>query len=310
MQNKFVIVRNLKYNGNYNTELYSLLNNINNVNIYNEEHGLRHPLGIYNISFGKILRNCRLVIDEIKNNTYDKSTYINFLESINEFVDDGYNIMKCFYPKNLTNKRIIFSDKWLECVDKIGITNYKSIINQYINDVRYTVNKLKHEHGRINDIKIETIYGSCRGYFLEKYNKGSLEPDEYIHKKYGGKCTGFSYLTDIMKNMSIVYFMSEQISKYLRKNIDISKLSNNIVDDVHNSYIKMIIDDIWILSDVLFPNEYNKDLFSIKIISDNLEIKYPAPKYLFKKFPYYTGFKGYMNASGDGTSASYTIPYL
>jgi len=310
VENAINIVRSIKSNGNYNTELYSLLNNIQDIKIYNDEHGLRHPLGIYNIAFGKILNSCRKVLDTIKDNEYDKVKYIAFLESINEFIDDGYNIIKCFYPLNITKSKAIFSDKWLESIDQIGISKYKKIINQYTKQVKYIVNKLKHEHGRITEIKIETKYGGCRGYFLEKYNVGSLEPDEYIHKKYKNKGTGYSYILDIMKNISIVYFICEQISRYLKSVLELSKIRNNIIKDETDNNIELLISDIWNSSNVLFPNEYNEDLFGIRIVIDVLEIRYPAPKYFFNKMLYYDSYKGCIMSSGDGTSSTFAIPYF
>lgn len=307
------IIRSFKETGNYNTELYCFLNNLDNIELFNDKHDLRHPLSIYNLSFGKVINSCNEVLELLtKNDDAIKEKYIAFLNNVNSFVDDGYNILKCFYDSNLINKDIIFADKWLEKINPLEIQEYKRKIKPYIKDTRYILNKIKHEHGRISQVSIKTKFGCCKGYFLEKYHNGTLEPDEEIHKKYNGEYTAFSYRTDIMKNITAVYYISEKLARYLEKNIRKQQYINNKVESQEDEKIKSIINKLWSLSPILFINEYFKqfDIIDLDYQNEELIIKSPVPNYYKKRFLQYKECEIVLNSSGDGTSKSFGIPYF
>lgn len=95
------IIRSVKKYGNINTDLYGLLKNIPDEMLFNDEHDLRKPISIYNIAFDNILYLANNVIDDLLEGKKDvKNNYKLFLESVNSFVDDGYNIINVFIQKN------------------------------------------------------------------------------------------------------------------------------------------------------------------------------------------------------------------
>lgn len=305
------IIRSINVDGNLNTELYSLLSNISDDVLFNDDHDLRKPISIYNIAFDNVVYLANLVVEDLLDGKKDvKKNYKLFLESVNSFVDDGYNIIKCFYPKTATNSKSVFSDKWLECVDSVGIKQYKTSINSAISTTRYIVNKIKHEHGRLGQIFIETSFGCCAGYFLEKYNNGTLQPDEFIHSKFQKHHTAFSYVQDLMRNIGTIYYVAEKISQYIKKNILKDKPSNNSASYDKDENIRQLVNKIWATPLLLFPDEYEKTLTIVDIVNNKLIIKRPIPYSYLIKYKRYSQFKCHLLASGDGTSKSFGVPYL
>ncbi len=306
------IIRDIEKDGNFNTSLYNLLNNVSSEFLHNDEHDLRHPFSIYLLAFEKILFRLEKVLVSLKNNDNNlKSNYISFLESINEFFDDCYNIMKCFYSMDLVKGNIIFADKWLEKVDKDGIRNYKDSIYQETKITKYIVNKIKHEHGRIGGVNIETEYGICRGYFLEKYKDGALIPDEEIHLKYKKSHTAFSYVQDIIRNIASIYYVSDKVYEYLKNVV----LSQDIVDCFtqynNNNNIIEIVNQIQSFDKVLFPDEYDKSLTMIEIIDNKkLIIRRPLSYKYSIMYKRYKGFTAQLLTSGDSTTEGFAIPYI
>ena len=306
------INRSIKSNGNLNTKLYDLLSNVGDNVLYHEEHFLRHPYAIYNIAFLKVVNRANSAIDFIaKSDPNSKNIYKSFLESVNEFVDDTYNILKCFYPLAITSSKAKFSNKWLESINKPGMDQYRKKIEQYIEDTRYIMNKLKHEHGRLSQIELLTTKGNCFGFFLEKYENGTLTPDKKVHKPFGGKSTANSYLKDILRNLFVVYFVSNCLVEYFEMELNILAPVSP-VSYFGDEMIISLLEKIWDLPLVLFPQEYNESLFSIEFDSKSqeLNVQYPADINVLSKFKKSTILKGRFIGSGDGVSKSFNIPYL
>lgn len=305
------IIRSVKKYGNINTDLYGLLKNIPDEMLFNDEHDLRKPISIYNIAFDNILYLANNVIDDLLEGKKDvKNNYKLFLESVNSFVDDGYNIIKCFYPKKSTNSKSIFADKWLESIDIDGIKQYKASINLDISTTRYIVNKIKHEHGRLAQIFMKTSIGCCAGYFLEKYHEGTLQPDEFIHSKFKKQHTALSYAQDLIRNIGTVYYVAEKISLYLKKNILKDNVCNTFASYEKDDNIRQIVEKIWTIPLILFPDEYEKTLTIIVVNNDELVIRRPIPYTYLVKYKRYSQYKCEMLTSGDGTSRSYAVPYF
>lgn len=299
--------------GNYDTRLYNLLNTLDGITLFNDEHDLRHPLSIYLLSFSNVIRYCSEVLDLLeKKDSNVKEKYIMFLNSVNAFIDDGYNILKCFYPSNAVNNKEQFADRWLEKIDSNSIKTYRANIKPYIKDTRYIINKVKHEHGRITQMIVKTNIGSCLGFFLEKYHDGALQPDEEIHKKYNNQHTCFSYKLNIMKNLCAIYYISEELSKYIENNIIKKKIILKKVESTQDKNIKSILKRIWSLGPILFEDEYFKALDVIELDEKNEEIRIisPAPKYYNKKFMTYKNCEIMLRGSGDRTSRTFVIPYM
>ncbi|MFH1941895.1 MAG: hypothetical protein ABIL68_07295, partial [bacterium] len=132
----------------------------------------RHPLAIYNLSFGRILNNFEDVINslnnvqriDITNPEFDidpkphqviiKNQY-QLLYSLMEHMDDCKNILKCFYSN---------SDDYQKST---SIKEFNNSIKEYRNFIGKIVNNIKHEQGRLRFIILVNDKSQYPGYFVE-----------------------------------------------------------------------------------------------------------------------------------------------
>lgn len=97
-----MIIRNILSDGNLDTKLNNVLNDIPEQLLFSKEHHLRHPAAIYNISFGRIISHLDRVLVLYKKSKSNKKhnklmeEYMEFLAAINGYIDDIYHIFKCF----------------------------------------------------------------------------------------------------------------------------------------------------------------------------------------------------------------------
>jgi hypothetical protein len=304
----------LKKINNYNSSLYDFLNTIEDKFIYHKEHNLRHPLAIYNLAIGKLEKDLEEVINLLNSEKNDelREKYIEFLEAIDEFVDDMYNIIKCFYPKKLGKDNISFAYKWLINVDKVGIDKYWISIKDWIEGLKKIVNKIKHEHGRTAGVTIKCNFYKIKGFFLEAYdgNTDTLIPDKNVHADFRGMRTAYSYNRDCAFRIASIYFVAEETYKYLQK---LTMVNSKIIYNQEQNENKffLLIQKFSNRPKILFPDEYCKDLAKIIVENEMIKIEYPAGKDWVENFikcepPY----KGELVTGGDGHTRSFGIPYL
>lgn len=99
-----------KKRGNFETDLYNILNSISDDNLFNFEHKLSKPSTIYKKAKERVIEACEdffVELNTISNKDLDKvewrkidKAHAELLDSIIAFTDDGFNILKCFYSKS------------------------------------------------------------------------------------------------------------------------------------------------------------------------------------------------------------------
>lgn len=237
------------------------------------------------------------------------------IESVIAFKDDTFQIMKCLYPRNVFQgkREPIFADKWVESINKVIIEDYKRGI-KFLDNLNYINNKIKHNNGRLSFFHIKAM--NCFniiGFFLNGVDdKGIKQPDEYVHPKFKGMNTGYSYNYLIPLSLAYAYLVSDYASKAILK----------IINDFHGE--KVIISSFYDNSDniisligkinrfitkILLPDEYKRDFPEIQLDNTKLKIIYPADNTFLKKFIKYESFKAELIQSGDGFTTQFKIPY-
>ncbi|WP_312095494.1 hypothetical protein [Aminipila sp.] len=318
------IVRNIEEDGNINTELHSFLTQIKDKPIlyYNDEHQMRHPLSIYNLGQSRFysayldLLNYINPQTDISRLTGDLQMFTKtneLIESLICFIDDIYSILKCFYPADATTKKYRFCDLWLESIDEALIKEFKKNI-EFTFAFRTINNEIKHNHGRLYKISLNAgINGNAFGFFIVKYDDGSLNAFEIVHKRYRGMQTAFSYNWFLLEILAQFYFISKYATGTLRKvimnqhNLDIKPERVIISDDNIKDVVKKLDNA---LSNVLFEDEYEKPISQIDFTGKELIIKKPADRAFLKRFKMPHTLKYEVYHSGDGIMPSFGCPYL
>ena len=127
--------------------------------LYNGVYGLRHPLGIYNVSRSAVVASLSKTINTLLRVTYERPFLVttskkgdrslmytllaaqkDLLYALMEYLDDCENIMACF-----------FSSKSMRNEDS-HVKLYRKSTEEYRNHIGKVVNYLKHSQGRLLDI--------------------------------------------------------------------------------------------------------------------------------------------------------------
>ena len=196
------------------TDIELLLRKIPKKMLFNKEHKLRHPIGIFNVSVARIINAFNEVLDNMKylsdfdyeiENNNQKVKYLEglrfghrykveldnldhqitflkeelnkisreaskqhskllysiteLLQALNSFIEDTYHIMKTFYTSTEELNKIIFVEKWMQKAENKIAKEYTNEILEYRSSIASIVNKLKHNHARLN---FEIGRASCR----------------------------------------------------------------------------------------------------------------------------------------------------
>ncbi|MEK4244266.1 hypothetical protein MKZ20_02855 [Psychrobacillus sp. FSL K6-2684] len=317
------IIINKSQTGNYNTDLYNLLNNIPDNILYNQEHRLRPPLGIYSVSTIRVFNAFEKVLALLKNkdSKIDEiaTEHGELLDSLMAYIDDGYLMIKCFFPASSVKKNIPFAHNWLKAVDN----NVKEIIEDYQKDIfehrdilAKIVNKIKHNHARYCHIEASTIFGKIRGFYIEGVNeKGVIIPELDIHPIYNNIYTSISYNKDIKERLVDFYIISKLLENVIHRivktkyNITLTPTQCNYAQD---DKVLKILKDCESLPNLYFSDEYEKEIPQIKVDSNSnvIELRSSAYKSFKNKFVRPTSYKIRTIMTADGVSNSWALPYF
>jgi len=307
-----------KIDGNFNPKVYSLLKIIPEKFLYFHEHCLRHPLGIYNKfinefnekslssikQFNKTLKSFKQGEDFEKNLDLLLAIHQDFLFQMNEFFDNCYSIIKCFVPKNKYNKFERFDHQWLKKAEFPNLKKFDQEIKPFKKRFSISVNKIKHEQGRLRKVYIKGNNQIHLGYFIEgvDYN-GVVCPHPEVHRDD----PAFSFVYDYRFSLFAVYYICKLMTQLI---LDFLKLEYNfsLVPKYETDEFPLynLIKEITKLPLWLMLREYKKYVPEIYINEKVLifDISKKPPKLLPKKGHVRTEFKG------DGASKSFRFPGL
>src|SRR6266700_7124083 len=134
--------------GNLYPPVYNCLRSLPDCALHHSDHGLRHPLGIYSLSLGRVVQAFKMVLDEndkIYQTPTDSNGSCNFettallkaqqelLNALMAHIDDCYQILKALYPasRRTKTKSEPFADKWLEEAKHPTVARFKHLIKPY-----------------------------------------------------------------------------------------------------------------------------------------------------------------------------------
>lgn len=283
--------------------------------LFNRDHGLRHPLGIYNVSVGKIEERFKKVLRElepflkVENAEQIKDSLVaplldaqeRLLYSLEEHFDDCYSILDCFFPTTSVRKK------------NAQVKLFVKRLEVYSKFVGEIVNKMKHKNARLRGTILSLGDEVVPGYFLEGVHPdGALGPDPHIHKGSGG-LTAFSFFRDLRLHFVSLFATSE----YLTKAIDNLGDKGSPDARVACAWAADLGKALASLPGTYYPNEvnlrnpwilYNEEQDQRIRLTLSMGEKSPKPR-TFAHHPGMPSFAVRVLYSGDSVTKSFKIPY-
>jgi len=297
--------------------MISILSHIEDEIVFSNEHGLRHPVAIYNLSSTKVYSSFEKIIGELQRKNRDNvllsDLHLKLVESLTAYVDDVYCIVKCFIPSTRVKSNIIFNDKWLTKIYKNEVSFFKNNITEYRNVFANINNRVKHNHGRYIQIEMKSIVGNSSGFFIDGVDDmGTVIPFEDIHPRFQGAYTATSYNHSIRKllfsYLAIDYYAADFLYKVVHAEHSM-KLKRYSVEETSSKRLNEIVIEIDKLSKMYFPNEFH-DAVEIKQSNREATLVYPARVTYQNKLLQPKNMSFTCKHNGDGYSNSYGIPYM
>jgi hypothetical protein len=304
---------------NYDPELYNLLTSMpSTIPLYNSEHRLREPLGIYNVSSMRVAIAFKQMVNTLNNDDNSlNDDHCELISSILAFVDDCYHIFKCFYSVSELNgkKEPIFADRWVRIVNESVVTSFKKDIEPFTGFAKI-FNKVKHNHARYRNSKMNTAVGSIKGYYIEGADEnGHICPDTDIHPMWNKRYTSTSFNYDIKMLLYCFYVIAGKAAHAIKQIIKTKHgldIQQNFKDDTRNNLDNWneLIVNIDKIPYLFHPDEYSKDIVPQFIFGDKIiHFRQVAYRKFLNRFSRFNINGGEMESLGDGVSKSFAIPY-
>ena len=276
-------------------------------------YDLRHPLGIYNVSFDAILENFQSVLNELEVLLAEKpfqdpqsppsnvllEKQRNLLYSLMEHMDDCSNILMGFFP----TKRD-FSESG-------HVKSYKKSIKEYRKVIGKVVNHLKHKQGVLRSVVLYGDEFACPGYYVEGVDRdGTVGPARHIHK--GGN-TAFSFSRNLRYHLVNLYVVSRHLTSTINDIVGSKKVS--VVPEIKESKDRKVAEVVARVSDLpmmFFPDEVKLPIPSTKFEGKKEEgieivLTYPDNNANVQRTPLFA--KVCLQIQGDGVSRSFKLLY-
>lgn len=292
----------------------SVLANMDGITLYNSSYRLRHPLGIYNLSFGTVLKKMDSVLRELdkvrkasvyrdlKKQDWDETLVSNLdqmLDAIMEHLDDCKNIICCFFENSATKS----ANK--------AIREFNGEIKAYRNHVAIIVNAIKHNQNRLRSIFFETFNDFVPGYYAEGLLiDGTVGPNPEIHEKGN---VAISLNRDLPFHICNLYFVSAVLANKVVQLTGIKPLSS-VEQKTNYAELSAVLRKISVLPNIVFPDEAKKPYPYVKYTSDHVRgeerllLEFPSNRLKPKPVP--SGSHVQLSFGGDGVTSSFKIPYF
>lgn len=201
------ITRRQRAHGSLQPAVLSTLVGLPDQALHHLAHNLRPPVGIYNLSMGRVLRAFTATLDELdlaasapwtdKGVKFDPAKLLaaqtELLEAMLSHIDDGYQILRACHPPQ-PGVEEPFADTWLANARHPSVAFFKQSVEPYRTDIAAIVNKVKHEHGQLRCVAFTDGHIQTAGYYLEGVDAdGVAIPDPRVHPND----TAFSFDRDL-----------------------------------------------------------------------------------------------------------------
>ncbi len=248
--------------------------------LYFVQHQLRHPLGIYNVSFRNILYGFNRVLSVLEEVLATKvlldtkETYWHIELSMAqrllmyfllEHIDDCENVLQCFFETQNERKE----DKFFR--------QFRAKSKDYQDHIAKAVNNIKHKRGEITPIVLFDENHFIPGYFIEAMGEdGVLAPNKTVHKSDE---VAFSFARDLRFHFCWVYILSELLSDTILEMLGIEEPKASTEGHLQSFDIYRIAQRIAAIPPFLFPDEVALEYPQIEIThgKDNAELLIAFP---------------------------------
>ena len=328
--------------GNLYPSVYNCLQSLPDSALHHSEHGLRHPIGIYSLSFGRVVQAFKGVLDEnekIYQAQIDDNGRCNFetiallraqqelLDALMAHIDDCYQILKALYPvsRNGAKKPAHFAHAWLSQANHPTVERFKDQITPYRETFASIDNKMKHEHGRLRSIVmchpalLNVPLLRIAGYFVEGVDDQQvLGPDQKIHEgKYA-----ISFHHDLRHHFVHLSIVGHLLAQALVDVIQIEYLPSFkpqqyvSVSPPEIDELKNIAKRIAGLPFLFYMNEVTKPVPSVDLRVSNEDVELILhEKLAFKTLTSLQSsilnpYQIELQYGGDGVSRSWKLPYM
>lgn len=308
--------------GDSKPNIQKYLENIEDKFLFHNAYGLKHPLAIYNVSFGKVESDLQdffvaykniEIQDFLPDNKSDEKIrealkrYRTFLYSLREHLDDCFHIAKALISPSPQFKDCRNQYDWLRQNITIPcVVSFLNKIDTYKRFLDNVVNELKHRNGVLNGMVFfdKITQDFSLGYYVANVFHERYEPVETIHLKFNGQDTAFSFARDIRYNTCNLFQLSEGLVELIG-NLGLS-ISTHSREHTPDARRHLLYEDISNLPRYFFPDEYQKDVPSVALKEGGI-LKFEFPSKLSLKPLHHDRVLLYH--SPDGITKSFAMLY-
>lgn len=263
--------------------------------------GLRHPLGMYNLSIATVAKAFKETLDATEarkakflNNAQSKEedehlilSLDSLLDTVVEHFDDAKGIM------------CVFADREDQTAGRKMLNDFSSTIKEARNFSAKQANEIKHRQARVRLIRISNQQVFIPGYFIEGVSTdGAICPNPIIHD--GGN-TAFSIGRSLRTLVCSVYFLSNALPVLATPKKTVAAK----IQPTGFGQLLPVFDRLLQLDKYVFYDEIDKcpaiveTANKISISTKSRSIYQPPPQ----------GCRIELEYTGDGMSRTFKLPY-
>ena len=291
-----------------------VLENLGNVALYHGNHGVRHPLGIYNLTLSELLDKITSLLDLLER-ANDQLPYLDpdakgwdhelldatdhVLDAVVQHLDAYKSIICCFFE---------------DCASKPAQKILRSLnrdIREYRDAVATIVNAIKHKQRRLTTFFFHEPGTFALGYFVEGVlADGAIGPDPQIHR---GSNVAISYNRDLPFHICGIYFCAAALANHIHNICGIMPTPNS-GDSKSNDQLGQILRRVSALPMLFFPDEIKKSVPVVRYVpdrrTDGFRVTLEMPSYRFKPRTVSPGCHARATWMGNGVSRTFKMPYF
>jgi hypothetical protein len=192
--------------------------------VFNDDHGLKHPMSAYCTSLRLITKEWTGVLDNIdtlRHSLTDETrtlrlldttaAYVQLLHKIHEHHDACTSVIRslCRASEAKENK---FNSVFLNNANPAGWKNFRNATKPHRDELVGTiVNKIKHDQAELNSVYLISTRDIRFGYYLKGLiSANTLGPDPAVH---AGANTAFSFFRDMLMHLWWIYRTGDLLSE-------------------------------------------------------------------------------------------------
>lgn len=278
--------------------------------LFHTKHGIRHPLGLYNVSLSNLLyalkRVLTLVEDLIETRQFldrnDKEWITELamaqrllLYFLTEHRDDCKGILSSFFEDERDMKE-----------NKICKRFFKKTL-EYNDYIARGINRIKHHRGEISITVMFDNDHVIPGYSIEATGEdGAIEPYKEFHRS---NTSANSFARDLRFHFCWIYIISEHLSEAIIEMIEVEEIEKTTEGNTRSYEIFCIAERIAKLPNLFFPDEVGIEIpqVDISVSSEAAELLIALPGKLVTEVKIPKKLMVLRTFIGDGVTKSFRL---